>query len=132
MYDLAPIIFPFLCTGCFIRKVGYVEVDCSEDSFFEVLTNCLGRLRWICRHFVQPLFVHVTPKCGQRILYNAEVLVIGIDVLLRVQQEVGRPHICSHIWHMKLLYLWTCIASGSGCEIIGKLAVTRLCCFLAL
>ena len=50
---------------------------------------------------------------------------------LRVKTEKGRTHICSHIRYAQLLYIWTCIASGSGGEIVVQLVVTTMLCFLA-
>jgi len=106
---------------------GNVEKDSSEASFFEVLTD----FRWICRHFVQPFLVHETTKLRQCIFYNTEIFVLRIDVSFRVKTEVGRTHICSHIRYAQLLYIWTCIASGSGFEIIVQLVIATIFCFLA-
>ena len=58
-----------------------------------MLTDGLGCLRWICRHVVQAFFVHETTKLRQRILYDAEVFVLRIDVSLRVKTKVSRTHI---------------------------------------
>ena len=67
----------------------------------------------------------------QCIFYDLEVLVLRIDASLRVQTVVGRPHICGHIRNVQLIYLWKCIGSGPGCEIIvqwsRRLAGTDLC-----
>ena len=102
-----------------------------EARFFEVLTDGLGCLWWICRYGAQVFFVHETTKLRQRIRYDAEVFVLRMDVFLRVKTKVSRTHICSHIRRVKLLYLWKCIAGGSECELIVEFVVTRLCCFLA-
>ena len=107
-----------------------VESYYSEASFFESLADCLGSLRRIRRHFVQPLLVHEATKLRQCIFYNTELFVLRIDVFLRVKTKVSRTHICSHIRYAQLLYLWTCIAIGSGCEIIVELIVTTMFCFL--
>ena len=107
------------------------ESYCVEHRFFEVLTECLECLRWICRHFVQPFLVHETTKLRQCIFYNTEIFVLRIDVFLRVKTKVSRTHICSHIRYTQLLYLWTCIASGSGFEIIVQLVIATIFCFLA-
>ena len=112
-----------------VISIGNIEMHDVEPSFFEVLTDRLGCLRWICRQVVQPFLVHETTKLRQRILYNTEVFVLRIDVSLRVKTEVGRTHIGSHIRYAQLLYLWTCIASGSGCKIIVELVVMTMFCF---
>ena len=66
---------------------------CFEHPFFEVLTDGLGCLRWICRHVVQRFFVHETTKLRQRIRYDTEVFVLRIAVFLRVKTKVSRTHI---------------------------------------
>ena len=189
-----------------------------EIPFFEVLTDGLGCLRWICRHVVQAFVAHETTKLRQRIRYDTEIFVLRIDVSLRVKTKVSRTHIyvssngtffwridaqlasnlcrisvkvvskqyrisvefaqwrptdsppfsrtdmqdkycvncyniysiqtlykgnhkershemtsnhiCSHIRYAQLLYIWTCIASGSGCEIIVQLVIATILCFL--
>ena len=85
----------------------------------------------MARQLCQTCFADVTTQLRQCIFYDVEVLVLRIDVSLRVKTEVGRTHICSHIRYAQLLYIWTCIASGSGFEIIVQLVIATIFCFLA-